>query len=478
MMGLTTEGPDASVQPGMAERWEASRDGLTWTFHMRPALWSDGAPVKASDFVFAYRRILDPRTASPYAYLVYLLKNGEAANQGKAPLESIGARAVDARTLELRLTHPAPFLPELLKHQSWFPAPEHAIRKWGEAWVAPGRYVSNGPYRLTGWRLGDVITVEKNPRFFDAARVCVDRINYYPTQDSIAAERRVAGGELDVTVSFQSNRLDHIRKTMPGYARPNLWLLTSYLTLNTHDPGPLKDRRVRRALSLAIDREFLTGKLLRAGQQPAYGFVPPGTANALATARPAWASLSLAERQSAARRLLAEAGYGPGRPLKIELASSSAGENILLAQAVQADWRTIGVEAKITQAESQILFADLRLRNFQTAVVSWVADYDDPMTFLALFRSDTGAQNYGDYRSATYDSLLNAADAEADAGKRAAILARAEQVLLDDEGVAPVYFGVSRALVNPRVTGWVDNLENSHRARWLCVRGAHPSRPE
>jgi oligopeptide transport system substrate-binding protein len=470
MMGLTTEAPEASVQPGMAEGWETSPDGLTWTFHLRPALWSDGEPVTAEDFAFAYRRVLDPATGSPYAYLLFLLKNGEAANAGRAPLASVGVRALDARTLELTLAHPAPFLPMMLKHQSWYPAPEHVVRRYGDDWVRPGRFVSNGAYRLTGWSLGDHITVEKNPRFYDAAHVCVDRVDYYPASDYVAAERRVAAGELDVTMSFQSNRLGHIRQALPGYARPHLWLITSYLTINTHDAGPLRDHRVRQALSEAMDREFITWKLLRAGQQPAYGFVPPGTANAIAGARPAWAKLPYAARQAEARALLAQAGYGPKRPLTIALATSSSPESGLLAEAIQADWRAIGVQAHITQSEGQILFSDLRQRNYQTALVTWVADYDDPMTFLALFKSDTGAQNYGDYRSAAYDGLLSQADAEPDARRRAALLARAEQTLLDDEGVAPIYFSVSRALVNPRVTGWIDNIENWHRARWLCVK--------
>ena len=405
------------------------------------------------------------------AYLVYLLKNGEAANQGRAPLEAIGARAPDDHTLILTLAHPAPYLPLLLKHQSWFPAPEHAVRRWGDKWVQPGRYVSNGPFRLVEWRLGDYLRVERNPRFFDNAKVCIDRINYYPTTDQVAAERRVARGELDLTTSFQSNRLEHIRKTMPGYARPAPWLTTTYMAFNSHDRGPLQDLRVRRALSAAIDREFITGKLLRSGQRPAYAFVPPGTANARAIPPPPWARLTLAQRRAEARALLAQAGFGPARPLTVQLSSSNSNESLLLAQAIQADWRAIGVVTKISRSEGQILLADLRQRNFQAAMASWAADYNDPMTFLALFKSDTGAQNYGDYRSAAYDARLAAADAEPDAGKRAQWLAEAEQILLADEGVAPVYFSVSRSLVSPRVIGWVDNLENWHRARWLCVKG-------
>jgi oligopeptide transport system substrate-binding protein len=188
-----------------------------------------------------------------------------------------------------------------------------------------------------------------------------------------------------------------------------------------------------------------------------------------------WADRPFAQRQAEARALLAQAGYGPGHPLKLELKTASATDSMLLTQAVQADWRDIGVEASILQTESQILFADLNARNFQVGFVSWIADFDDPLTFLGLFQSQTGAQNYGDYANPAYDALLAAADREPDAGRRAAILARAEQVMLNDEAVAPVYFGVSRSLVNPRVSGWVGNIENRHRARWLCVRGAHGS---
>jgi oligopeptide transport system substrate-binding protein len=472
MMGLTTEDAAGEVMPGMADRWRASADGLTWTFHLRDARWSDGTVVTADDFVFAYRRIVDPKTAAVYAYMLQILKNGAAVAAGNAPLESLGVRALDAHTLQLTLEHPAPYLPQILMHQSFYPAPAHLVRKWGDAWVQPGRYASNGPYKLVGWRLGDRITVEKNPYFFDAANVCVDRINYYPTSDYVAAERRVARGELDVNTKFQSNRLAHIQQAMPGYARTHIWLTVSYLTFNTHDPGPLRDARVRRALSEAVDREFITGKLLRAGQQPAYSFVPPGVAGAEPGARLSWAGRPLAARQAEARALLAQAGYGPGHPLKLEFKVASVTDSLLLAQAVQADWQAIGVEARLAQNETQILFAALRQRDFQASFVSWVGDYNDPLTFLDLFQSQTGAQNYGDYRNPAYDALLEKASGEPDAARRAAILRRAEQTILDDEAVAPIYFGVSRNLVSPRVTGWVDNIADRHRARWLCLKGA------
>ncbi|RAK59107.1 peptide ABC transporter substrate-binding protein [Phenylobacterium hankyongense] len=471
MMGLTTDAPDGSPVPGMATSWETSRDGLVWTFHLRPAVWSDGVPVTADDFVYAYRRILDPKTASIYAYLVYVLKNGQAVNEGRAAPESLGVRALDARTLQLTLAHPAPYLPELTKHQSFFPVPRHVVEKYGDAWVQPGHYVSNGAYRLVSWRLGDKVTVEKNPRFFDAAHVCIDRINYYPTPDLVSAERRVQRGELDLTTRFDSNRIERLRREMPGYARPYVGLATAYLSLNTRDVKAFQDLRVRRALSEAVDRDFITTKLMRAGQLPAYSFVPPRTANYVAGPKTVWAGKPLAARQAEARALLRAAGYGPEHPLKVEIKTANITDTLLQMEAIQADWHAIGVDATLVQNEGQVAFAAYRNRDFQVGAMSWYADFNDPVTFLGLLKSDTGAQNYGDYRNPAYDALLAAADNEPDAARRARILASAEQAMLDDEALIPVFFVVNRNLVSPRITGFVDNEENFHRARWMCVRG-------
>ena len=470
VMGLTTDAPDGSPVPGMATSWETSADGLTWTFHLRDAKWSDGVPVTADDFVYAYRRILDPKTASIYAYLVYILKNGQALNEGKARPEDLGVKALDPHTLQLTLEHPAPYLPEVTKHQSFYPVPKHTVEKYGDDWVQPGRFVGNGPMKLVSWRLGDYIRVEKNPLFFEADKICIDRIDYYPTPDSVMAERRVARGELDINTNFQSNRIDRLRRTMPGTVRPHISLATSYLSMNTRDIPAFKDVRVRRALSESIDREFLTSKLMRADQVPAYAFVPPGTANYKSGPHLFWAGRTLAQRQADAKRLLAQAGYGPGHPLTFELKSPNNPDALLISQSAQADWAAVGIDAKLVQNENQVAFAAYRDRDFAVGAMNWYADFNDPMTFLGLMKSDTGAQNYGDYKSATYDALLNAADHEPDGARRADILAEAEQVMLNDEAMIPLFFVVNRNLVSPRVTGWVDNVENFHRARWLCVK--------
>jgi oligopeptide transport system substrate-binding protein len=338
--------------------------------------------------------------------------------------------------------------------------------------VQPGRYVSNGAFRLVGWRLGDRITVEKNPWFWDAAHVCVDRVNYYPTPDVVAAERRVARGELDLNTRFQSNRYARLKQTLPGVPHTGVSLATAYLAFNTRDYAAFRDLRVRRALSEAIDRDFITAKLMRAGQQPAYAFVPPITAGYVGAQGPRlrWVDKPFAARQAEARALLAQAGYGGKRPLRFTLLSPNNTDTLLLMEAIQADWRAIGVDAKIEQNESGVAFAAYRNRAFQVGSMSWYGDFNDPITFLGLLKSDTGAQNYGDYKNPAYDALLAQADQEPDAGKRARILARAEQLMLDGEGLVPLFFVVNRNLVSRRVTGWADNAPNFHRARWMCLR--------
>lgn len=468
--GLFTDGPDASATPALAESWTTSEDGLTWTFRLRPSRWTDGRPVTAEDFVFAYRRILDPATASGYAYLLYLLENGDAVNEGKAAPETLGVRALDPLTLQLKLKHPAPYLPALLKHHSFFPVPAHAVQAHGDAWTRPENFVGNGAFRLVDWKLGDHIRVVKNPDFFDAASVCVDQIDYFPTPDSVMAERRVARGELDLNTNFQSNRVQRLRETLPGYVRTYPTLATSYISLNTEGVPAFRDIRVRRALSMGVDRDFITSKLMRAGQKPAYSFVPPATAGHGKGVRLRWADMPFPARQAEARRLLAEAGHGPDNPLSVEIKVGNSPDNLLLSQAIAADWTALGLKVSTVQNEGQIAFAAYRQKDFQVGMMSWYADFNDPLTFLGLFRSDTGQQNYSAYANPRYDALLDRADREPDAGRRAAILAEAEQLLLDEEGTLPVFQVVSRALVSPHVTGWTDNVENFHRARWVCVK--------
>ncbi len=470
LLGLTEADVNVKAVPGMAERWETSADGLTWTFYLRDAKWSDGVPVTADDFVFGLRRILQPETAAEYASLIYFIKGAQPINEGKAAKETLGVRAISPKILEIKLEHPAPYLLELAKHQTMYPVPRHVVEKWGDAWSKPEHYVSNGAFVFKTWRLGDHIKMVKNPLFYDAKNVCVDEVYFYPTPDAISAERQVARGELDMNSDIQSNRIAYLRDKMPGYPRTYTYLGVAYLAYNAAVPA-FKDKRVRLALTMAIDREFITSKLMRGGQVPAYTFVPPGVANYKSATPPPWSTWTFEQRQAEARRLLTEAGYGPNNPLKIEIKHRNTADPMLIMPSIQADWKAVGVNATLAQNEGQIAYAAYRSRDFQVADAAWIADFNDAMSFLYLQQSSTGSQNYGDYKNPEYDALLAQADNEPDAARRADYLAEAERTMLDDAPVAPIFFYVSKNLVNPKITGYSDNIVDQHRMRYICVKG-------
>jgi oligopeptide transport system substrate-binding protein len=390
-------------------------------------------------------------------------------------LSSLGVKALDAKTLEIDLTHPAPYLLQIAKHTVMMPAPRWVVERTHGHWAEPGNFVGTGPYILTEWKLGDHITAVKNPRFYDAASVCLDRVVYYPAQDKISAERRVRAGEFDINGQYGilPTRIPYLRQPdqIPAYVHTFPELGTEYLQYNIKGVPAFRDVRVRQALTMAIDRDFIASKLMLGGFKPANTFVPPGTADSTPAVPPHWASWPLARRQAEARRLLAAAGYGPGHPLKVEINICGSVDPALWASSIQADWRTIGVTADLTRAETQVAYADFNAGNFNIADAGWVADFDDPMTFLGLLRSDAGVQNYGQYSNPTYDHLLDQANAEPDLDKRAALMAKAEHIMLEDAAIAPMWFDINYNLVNPHVTGWVDNIGDKHPSRYLCFTG-------
>jgi len=470
---LLDTAPDGEPVPGVATKWETSPDGLTWTFHLRDMVWSDGVPVTAEDFVFGLQRLFDPKTASDQASQIYAIKNSKAVNEGKLPLSAVGASAPDPHTLVITLEHPWPILPYYANSLVMTPTPKHAVEKYGDAWVQPQNYVGNGPYLPVSVKLGDKVVARKNPRYFDAAKICFDQVSFYPTIDAVSAERRVKRGELDVNTRIQSNRVEYLRRPgqMPDYVRVHPWVGVTYLAYNMRDVPALKDLRVRRALSMAIDREFLTKKLLRGGQQPAYGFVPPGMVDYKDGPRVDWADWPFEKRQAEARRLLAEAGYGPKNPLKIDIKHRNTADPSLVMPAVQADWKSIGVLATLTPNESQIAYEAYRTRDFQVADAGWV-NGNNAMDYLYMQRSDVGTQNYGEYKNPKYDALLDEADQERDLAKRAEILKKAERIILDDAPVTATFFMVNQNLVSPRIVGWVDNSLDTHRIRFMCFKDA------
>ena len=469
MMGLTTDDVRGEPIPGMAESWETSEDGLVWTFKLRPeAVWSDGEPVTAHDFVFALQRINNPATSSQYASITHIIKNAREVSMLELPPEQIGARAIDDHTLELTLAHAAPYLPSLLTHYTFFPVPRHAVEKHGDAWVRPGNYISNGAFTLTAWNPNSFVEVRKNPRFYDAANVAIDAVRYYSQEDQIANAKRFRAGELDLSAGIPGQLLDELRRSIPEKVRTAQAIINWYIVFNlTRDTW--KDERIRTALGMAIDREVIVQQILRGGETPAYTFIPPGIPGYPYTAKLSYADMTMAERIARAKELLAEVGYGPGNPLRFELLHMQSTDGKRIATALQSMWKTIGVEMTPAGSETKVVYANLRQQNFDISIAGWIADFPDASSHLYLAKTASEEMNYAKYSNAAFDQLNIDADNEPDAAKRSELLARAEQILLDDAPMVPIYNAVSRNLVQPYVRGFEDALTNVHRTRWMSI---------
>lgn len=473
-LGLTTEDIEAKPIPGVAESWTVTPDGLTWVFKLRKGMvWSDGVPLKASDVVFGMRRLMDPKTAAKYASILYIVENAEDVNAGRKPLTALGVRAIDDLTLELKLTQPAPFLPGLLTHYTSFPMPEHVITKFGKEWTKPGNMVTSGPYVLTEWIPNGYVKTTKNPKFYDVANVAIDEVYFYPTEDERAALTRFRAGELDANITnrgFPVDQIEWLKTNMPGQGRIHTYLSNEYIVVNTRRK-PYDDPRIRRALALAINREIYAEKVYRDGRKPAYSFVPPGIDNYDIPTQPKmdFADWPAAKRQAEAKRLLAEAGYGPDNPLKFDFLAMTGYDPRRASAAITTMWREVGFETKPLPNEPKTHYNTIQAFDFDVAWAAWVGDYNDPQTFLYLLESNAGAFNYSGYNNARYDQLMAEAKQILDLKKRAAIMAEAEQQALNDLGVIPLTFTPTRVLLAPHVKGYVDNLTNWHRTRFMRI---------
>jgi oligopeptide transport system substrate-binding protein len=477
--GLTVLNPAAKPVPGVAESWVVSEDKLTWTFKLRDAKWSDGAPVTAEDFVYSIRRLMDPKTRSNYASLFYMIKNSEAVNAKGAPLSSLGVTAPDAKTLVIELTNPTPFLPVLMSHWLVYPVPRHVIDKLGDEWVKPGNLVGNGAFVLKEWRPNDFIRLEKNSQFHDAANICLTDLLIFPTTDPAAAARSVRAGELDTNATFAGQTREVLSKELPGYVREAPYALIQYELFNLKNPK-LKDARVRQALSLAIDRDLIASKIIGGASKPAFSIVPPDTLGYNGGPVAGMFEADLATRLASARALLIAAGYGPNKPLSLTLKHVTNGDTPRYVPILQNTWQQIApwVKIELLGADGQIHYSQVQRGDFELANMGWYADYDDAKSFLYILESRSGEMNSGRYENPTYDGLLAKADQERDETERAKLLRTAEELAVKDAALAPVFFDTGRSLVNPRVTGWVDNKLNTHRTRWLCTKEAEAKRKQ
>lgn len=469
-IGLTTDGPDGKPVPGMATRWDVDPTGTVWTFHLGDHVWSDGEPVTAHDFVYGFQRLQDPLIASQYASMLWLVENAEKVNSGELPPEALGAHALDDKTFELRLEYPAPYLPDLLTHYTTFPVPKRAVEAYGNTWVQPGKIIVNGPYKLVYWRTGDQLAVEKNPTGFGAAEACFGRVVYFEIDNESAYENKIAAGDLDINNVFSGPRKNEIEAKFPGWVRTSPGLLTTYWSFN-QTRAPFDDVRVRKALSLALDREFMVRNVLTPGFEAAYAFVPPTIAN-YETERPqaSFRDMPRPERLAEARRLLEEAGFGPDKPLKFEFIHRSTGDNPKVAPVAQQNWAEIApwVEPVIVRQETSSFYARMRQTDFEIGDGAWLADYNDPQNYLFLLDSQTGQQNYGKFDNPQYDALIAESNRELDLTKRAELFAKAEKLMLEEFPITPMWVQVTQNLVDPTLTGWVENPKDNHRSRFLC----------
>ena len=470
MVGLYTEDVKGNPILGAAEKVVTSPDGLNWTFTIRNHKWSDGKPVTADDFVYAYRRILDPKIASEYASILYPIKNAERVNKGEIATDQLGVSAPNAKTFVIQLAHPAPYLPEMMTHYSTFAIPKHVVVKAGFGWVKPGVMASNGPYMLAARRPNDHIKLVKNPHFYDAANVKIDEVYFYPTPDDQAALKRYRAGELDTLERWPLTEYKWLAANIPAETRKYPGLRVLYTVFNTRKP-PLNDRRVRLALAEAIDRAAIQRQVyFNVHGIEALNVLPPGMANADLSAKVPWAGKTMEQRRTEARALLKAAGFGPGKPLKLSYNFINRPDTKRNAIAMQAMWKQVGVEVQLEAKDFAIHYDLLKTANFDLGEAGWVFDYNDAQSVLFLFQSSTEQLNYPGYKNPAYDDLMVRAENEKDAVARGKLLGQAAGLMLNDVAVGPTFFQFIRPLVKKHVVNWEHSPRGVNRTRWLDIR--------
>lgn len=470
--GLTRLDPvKIEPRPAVAERWEISTDGLTFTFHLRAnARWSNGDPVTADDFVFSFRRALSPALGSQYTMLFNAVAGAEAFAAGKlTDFSQVGFSAPDPRTLVIRLARPTPyFLALITGNPVWFPVHRATIERSGKidqrgtGWTRPDRFVGNGAFVLKEWRPNQRIIAAKSPTYWDAANVRLNAVHFHPIDNAEAEERAFRAGQLHVTRGVPQSRVGAYRAEKSPLLAITPELNVRFINANTKRP-PLDDARVRRALSLALDRTRYCERILNGTEGPAFNCVPSGM--------PGYekSSAVFTEDAAKARSLLAEAGFpgGKGFP-KLTLGLATGG--LELAEALQESWRTVlSIDVILQTSESRQHWSNLQLKQYDLSIGGWIADYPDASTFLDLFVSD-GGWNFTHWSDRSYDALLTASAAELDPARRRETLQQAEARLLEQMPIIPLTFSRTRTLIQPSVRDWPLNVLDrpDFKSTWLA----------
>ncbi|HYE51577.1 MAG TPA: peptide ABC transporter substrate-binding protein [Azospirillaceae bacterium] len=472
--GLLTIDAAGRLIPGVAERWEVSADGLTYTFHLRAdATWSDGTPVTADDFAFSWRRLVDPATASRYAFFLWPVRNAEKVSRGALPPSAMGVEARGPRTFVVTLERPTATFLAGLQHHAAYPVSRANVEAFGGDYVKPGKLVSNGAFMLAEAVPQGHVKLVRNPHYHGAVDVKLDAVMYYPTENRDTELKRFRSGELHMTYDIPINQVAWLKANMADELKVSPFLSTFYFAFNMTKEPWRSNPKLRRALSLAVDRQAIAAKVTGVGELPAFSLVPPGTEGYdYAAAQPEWASWDQPRRDAEARRLLAEAGYGPGaKPLELEILYNTNENYKKVAIATASMWQSkLGAKVTLTNLEWKVFLATRGRKAYKDVIrVGWIGDYNDAYTFVGLFRSDLGEQNHSGFADAAVDDLLRRSEAEQDPERRRRLMTEAELRVLDAAPVVPVYHYVSHTMVSRKVRGWQPNLVNQHPSRFLSL---------
>jgi oligopeptide transport system substrate-binding protein len=466
MEGLAQYHPETcEAVPATAERWEISTDQLTWTFHLRrDARWSNGDPVTAKDFAWAYRRMLNPALGAEYASMLFVLRHAEDYYNGKVKdFSQVGVEARDDHTLVLTLAQPVAYLDKLVCHAAWYPLHPPTVTRFGgettrgSAWTKPGNYIGNGPFLLDEWIPNKLIRVRRSPTYWDHATVWLNDVVFYPIDSTDAEERMFRAGQLHVTSSIPIEKIAVYKNdsALAPLLRQETNLATYVYRFNTTRP-PFNDVRVRQALTFAIDRQRIVERVAKGGQTPAQSLTPPNTAGFTAQSR-------VPHDPERARQLLAEAGFPGGRGFPaFEILFNTNEGHRQIAEAIQQMWRTeLGVDARLFNQEAKVYSDTMRRLDYAVARFAWVGDYLDPSTFIDIMTGDSGNNQTG-WKNAEYDRLVEAARSESSTAKRYAMFQRCEAILAEELPVAPIYYYVRNNLRRPGIKGWYGNLLDLH----------------
>lgn len=456
--GLVNIDPNGEIRPGVAESWE-NDDYKVWRFNLRKdAKWSNGDPVTAHDFVYSWKRLVTPETASPYSsYLQYAhITNVDDIVAGKADPETLGVKALDDHTFEVTLSEPVPYLDKLVGHTSVVPVHKETVEKYGNQWTSPKTFVSNGAYKLKNWVVNERIDLERNDQYWDNDKTVIDEVTFLAIPSEVTDVNRYRSGEIDMTNdTLPTDIFPRLQRDIPDEVKISPSLCTYYYEIN-NQKAPFDDPRVRGALKLALDRDIIADKVMGQGQKAAFGFTPPSTVD-MEAIEPQWFKLTQKERNEMAKQLLEEAGYNSSNPLTFNLLYNTSESHKKVAIAAASTLKqNAGINVKLENQEWKTFLDSRHQGNYEVARAGWCADYNEPSSFLNIMLS-TSSNNTSHYKSEEFDEAMrNSITAKTEADRVKAYQA-AEVILDKDSTIVPIYYYVKPRLVKPYVGGYSVN---------------------